>query len=277
MTTDFDTIESSRSRGAPNTLYKFSYLDQKFTYTDAEQPITFLGDEYTPIPIDRTSVAISGTLDKSTLTITLPSDNDVVELFRVYPPSGIVAVSVFQGHAEYGVDFKAVWIGRVLSCGRTDHTATITAEPVSTSMRRPGLRRRFQYGCPHALYGSQCKLAREDFTVTTTVDSLVTASLTLASGWNGSFDKANFVDGIVEWSPAGGQTQLRSILQVNAGTDTVVITGQMSGLTAGQTVKVSLGCNHQMSGCNTFNNILNYGGQPDIPTKNPVGVVNPYY
>lgn len=277
MATDFNSIETSRSRGAPNTLYKFTYLNRKFTYTDAEEPITFLGDSYVPIPVNRSGIATSGTLDKSTLTILLPDDNAVAELFRVFPPSDIVSVTVFQAHPDYAIDFKAVWTGRVLSCARAGHTATLTAEPVSTSMKRPALRRRFQYGCPHPLYGTQCKLNRNDFTVTTTVASLTGASLTLPSGWNGTFDKANFVDGIVEWAPTGGQTQLRSILQVNAGTDTILITGQIAGLTAGETVKISLGCNHQMSGCNSFNNILNYGGQPDIPLKNPAGFINPYY
>lgn len=273
----FDNFESSRSRGAPNTLYKFTYQNRVFAYTDAEESITFAGTEYVPVAIDRGAVSTSGTLDKATLTINASIDLPVVELFRVYPPSDVVGITVFQGHAEYEIDFLAVWTGRVISCSRAGSTATLLAEPVNTSMKRPGLRRRFQYGCPHVLYGPQCRANRASFTVTATVVSISRANIVLAGGWNSAFDKANFVDGILEWTGVAASTELRSILNVDGGADMITVTGQTAGLAPGQAVNVSLGCNHQMSGCNIFSNIQNFGGQPWIPTKNPIGFVNQYY
>jgi len=273
----FATYETSRSRGAPQTLYKFTYQDQVFAYTDAEQTVTFAGVEYEPIPVARGSVSTSGTFDRVTLTVDVPHDCEIAELFRVFPPSDVVGVTVFQGHTEDStIDFLAVWTGRVISCARDKTTASLLCEPVSTSMKRPGLRRRYQYGCPHALYGPQCRVVRASFTATATVSAANGATLTLESGWNGAFPEANFVDGMLE-CVINGATALRTILRVDAGSNQIVVSGKVAGLVAGGTVSLNPGCNHQMSGCNQFNNILNYGGQPWIPTKNPIGFVNQYY
>jgi len=273
----FEAFETSRSRGAPDTLYKFTFQSKIFAYTDAEQPITFGGVDYLPVPIRRGSLSSSGTLDKSTLTLNMPHNTDVVELFRVHPPSDIVNLTIFQGHHEDPENqFLAVWTGRVLSCPREKTEASVVCEPVSTSMRRPGLRRRYQYGCPHALYGPQCGVDRTAFTVTALVTSASGATIDLPNGWNGSFDSAKFVGGLAEWT-VDDVTELRTILRVNAADRRITVSGRVSGLAFGQTVKLSLGCNHLMSGCNVFANIHNFGGQPWIPKKNPVGFVNQYY
>lgn len=274
----FDTYERSRTRGAPDTLYRFTYQTRVFAYTDAEESITFSGTEYQPIPIDRNSLSTSGTLDKSTLRVDLPHDCEVAELFRVFPPSDVVAITVFQGHREDPAhQFLAVWTGRVISCSRETTTATVLCEPVSTSMKRPGLRRRYQYGCPHALYGPQCGVNREDFTVEAEVTAVSGATVTFGVGWNGAFAETQFVGGLLEWENADGVTELRTILRVNTGPNSLVVSGKVAGLAEGATVRLSLGCNHLMSGCNVFANIQNFGGQPWIPKKNPIGFVNNYY
>ena len=180
----FDEIESSRSRGIPDMLFKFVLGNSVYAYTDAETPIVFEAQEYTPTAIDYDAVSSSGSLDKTAMSIRMPHDLDVAELFRVFPPSDVVGVTIFQGHSDS--EFLAVYGGRVLSGSYEDSLATLRCEPVSTSMRRPGLRMRYQYGCPHALYGPACGLNREDFSFTHTVVEVANGRITLADGWEGS-------------------------------------------------------------------------------------------
>lgn len=273
----FETYETSRTQGGPQTLYRFSYQSQVFAYTDAEVSIIFEGTEYQPIPVDRGALSSSGSLDKTALSIDMPHDTGIAELFRVFPPSDVVVVTVFQGHDSYPeIDFLSVWTGRVLSASRQRTTCTLVCEPISTSMKRPGLRRRYQYGCPHALYGTQCGVNRADFSVTATVQSTSGATVTLETGWNGAFAETNFHDGLLEFTE-NGATALRTILRVNTALNRLTVSGKVAGLSAGDQVTLSLGCNHQMTGCETFSNIQNFGGNPWIPKINPLSFVNKFY
>ena len=56
----FQTIETSRQKGEPVTLYRFRYSETaNFAYTDAEQAITHGGITYEPIPIMRDAVIVA--------------------------------------------------------------------------------------------------------------------------------------------------------------------------------------------------------------------------
>jgi len=268
----FDARETSRSLGTPRTLIKFSYQNQMYAYTDNERAIVHDSVTYAPIPLRRDSITASGSLDKAALNITLPHDNPVCDLFKVAPPSERVVVTVFQGHLEEA-EYLAVWIGRVLSCARSRSEGTLRCEPASTSMRRPGLRRRYQYGCSHALYGPQCRAVREDFTVTPVTTYVSGARIGFANGWNGAFAEMRFAQGLFSFTDAG-ITHYRTILQVDQALNRILVTGVVPDLIVGSTVSLSLGCNHLEDGCNVFDNIQNFGGMPWIPTENPLGQKN---
>lgn len=274
----FEPIEESRALGEPIYLYLFRYgvaPDAYYAYTDADQPITVGSYTYTPIPIDVDAITASGTLDKSSITIRTPRTTGLAELFRVYPPSQVVTGTIFQGHANDPLlDFKAIWTGRIISCNREQFEAQFTCEPVSTSLRRNGLRRHYQYGCPHVLYGNGCRANKANATINTTAGNINGTTIALPTGWNGAIDPIKFVGGLVEFTGANG-SQTRTILSANSGA--VQVAGVPLGLVPGNNVAVVLGCNHQMNDCTALhNNILNYGGQPWIPTKNPVSNVSQY-
>lgn len=278
----FGARETSRTLGKPDTLIRFIHQSTYYAYTDAEQSITFGVDGagqplvYQPIPLRPDSVTASGTLDKAILKIQLPRSAEVCELFRVFPPSDVVSCTILQGH-QGDADFNVVWAGRSLSASHSGSTCTMNCEPISTSMKRPGLRRRWQYGCPLPLYGPQCKVVQANFTRTTEAISVSSAVVTLPAGWNGVFDPSRFLDGLIQWTTALGIVELRSIIRVDVANRRLTVSGRLSSLGAGDAVQVSLGCNHQMDGCDVFANIQNYGGQPWIPKQNPVGFVNQFY
>lgn len=283
----FSALEASRQQGEPVTLYQFAYGDNaNFAYTDAEQAISQpTGNPppndtitYEPTPIMREGIVASGTLDRSALTIRMPRDVGLADLFLVYPPSQVVSLFIRQGHLSDTPtpQFLVVWSGRVLSVGREGDECVVSCEPISSSLRRPGLRRHYQLGCPHVLYGPQCKADKASHSVTAVVSSLSGSSITLPAGWNGAFTASKFAEGVVEWVNDTGGTERRKILKVTG--NTLLLGGLLRDLEAGMSVSARLGCNHQMSDClELFNNIHNYGGCPWVPTENPIGFRNHYY
>lgn len=275
----FSGVEMSRADGMPVELFLFRYgtgSTNYYAYTNAEQAITHLGITYVPVPIGRDSLKSSGTLDKAALTVDMAVELELAELFRIYPPSQVVSLIIRQGHAnDPAAEFPVAWSGRVLGGSREGSVFSATCEPVATSMRRPGLRRNYQYGCPHVLYGTSCRANKAAATSSATVSSVTSNRVTLTSSWASSGLKPKYAGGIISWT-AGGRTEIRTILRVS--TDTLTCSGALSGMSAGMTVSVILGCNRTMDDCGTLHsNINNFGGQPWIPTKNPIGLTNNYY
>lgn len=286
----FETIETSRRLGQPVTLYLFIYGGEEgdtsvlyHAYTDAEQAITHEEITYEPVPVIRGTINSTGSLDKSTLDIRFPRDIGFAEQFRVYPPSQVTTLIIRQGHLsdpDSPQEFLVCWSGRVLSVGRERDECIISGEPVASSMRRPGLRRHYQYSCPHALYTQgtgMCNANKAAATVIGQVASISGTNVTLYPLWYGSFDPSKFTQGQFEWTNSEGRIEVRRILKLIT-TNTLSLGGLLRDLNVLDNVSVILGCNHQMDDClNLHNNIHNYGGCPWIPNKNPLGFRNQYY
>jgi hypothetical protein len=281
----FDAFESSRELGDPIQLFFFKYgpnLGDYFAYTDSTVQQAVGGVTYEPRPVKRDTISQDGTLDKSSIKINIDVGSEVAELFRVYPPAYVVSLIIKQGHiGDPDSEFLVIWAGRVVAAERQGGEAQLSAEPVSTSLRRPGLRRHYQYGCPHQLYGPQCRADKASKTVTATVSAVNGASVTLVAGWNGAFAAAKFLGGLFEWVNDDGQTDRRTILRI-AG-NVLSLSGVVQGLDPGDDVDAIVGCNHKAyaaedGDCQPLHdNILNFGGMRWIPVKNPIGNYNNYY
>lgn len=286
----FATYETSRDDGGPVQLFLFRYGNEAgeyYAYTSHAQELTVdhggsVGEiTYDPIPIQRDNINSNGTLDKSALKIGMDIGTDLAELFRVYPPSNVVTLTIYEGHIDDpDAEFIVVWAGRIVTAGREGSELVISGEPVSTQLRRPGLRRHYQYGCPHWLYGPQCGANKAAATVAGTVASISGSTVTLNSGWEGAFASAKFVRGMLEWTPSGGSVERRTIIAVSG--DTLSLSGIPKDLAASDSVDVVLGCNHkafssQGGDCEGLHdNLPAFGGHPWIPLKNVVNS-NPYY
>ncbi len=274
--------DASLSDGRPIELYEFRYGpgdNDVYLFTDAEKDFAIGDNVYVAAPISRGGITSSGTLDKTKLTVEVHITNPVVELFRVYAPSHTVVLTIWGGHEnDPDEEFLVIWAGRVLSCNRQageKFKAALTCEPASTSMRRPGLRRRYQLSCPHVLFGDKCGLDRADFLIEADVVSISGTTVTLAPGWSGVTTYTKFVGGMLNYTDDAGMIQYRTILRTPSAV-TLSLTGVLTGLLAGDTLQISRGCDHQLDTCrDEFNNVLNYGGFPWIPLKNPVKT-NPF-
>lgn len=279
----FGTRESSRHLGVPLKLFKIEgggvdSVIGPYCFCDGESAITRGLDTFNPWPIKVGDMSQDGTLDKSDIAVTLALGSPLDDIFLAYPPSEVVNLTVFEGHVGDAVtieNYPATWLGRIISASWQGNELELSCVPVSSAIKRPGLRRNYQIGCPHALYGDQCKANKAAATVARTLSTLAGNTITLSAALA---TPERFRGGLVEWTNADtGQKEIRTIASVATDGMSLTIRGMPRGLPASTTLEVSRGCNRQMSGCNQHGNILNYGGQPFIPLENPLSQKNQFY
>ena len=291
-------LEQSRTLGKPINFYLIEGAGDNFQETpvgpfgfnDGEQTMVlpwierFINGRNEPVPfidwpIKNSDITSDGTLDKSDLTVTMALGSALDSIFLAYPPSQVVNLTVFEGHVDDELipsNYPATWIGRILTSGREVNELTLNCQPVSSSIKRPGLRRNYQIGCPHVLYGNHCRANRAAATIQRTVSTINrnVINLTASIGVNQGLD----LGGLVEWiNVNNGLKEIRTITAMRPDGAAVTIRGVMRGLTPGTQINLIRGCNHLMSGCDTHSNILNYGGQPFIPLENPLSTKNQFY
>lgn len=274
----FDLVETSRFGGRPVELFAFRFGQNPgdvYAYTNAEEPITWQGITYRPVPIDRESIKADGTLDKSMNKITMPATLELPNLYLIYPPSRVVTLVIRQGHYDENDDmeFKVVGSGRVINVGFSGDEAEVGCESIVTSMRRTSLRRHYQYSCPHQLYGPDCKATKRQFPAI--VEDLDNTILTVRAGWNTSgFAPKKFLGGMAEWESTYN-VEPRTILRVLA-ENVFLLSGFLRELEIGDQVLLALGCAHDLRDCELVHaNVQNFGGDPWIPFDNPFGK-NPF-
>ena len=267
----YEQYETSQEQGQPIELYQFIYgptSASQYLYTNAEEEVSTGVGTFEPIAISRDNYHVAGKTDKNQINIRIPVKVEMSSLFTAYPPPQPVAVIIFQGHANDPANqFVAVWNGRVLSTAKEGREQVLTCESTIVSLKRPGLRRNYQYGCPYVLYGPGCFANKANATMQAQVEDVVDGNLVLSADWYGEIDPQLFVGGMIEWTSELGN-ESRTILRLTE-ENQLVLLGPIRGLAAEDTINIVRGCDHKKSGCMSHENILNYGGQPWIPLKNP--------
>lgn len=264
----FESRELSDELGAPIELFEFRYGPERLYYTSAERPVTLLSRVWTPVPVGRTEIEETSEMSRQAVTLTLPAQSDIANLFRVAPPSEVVEVLIRGVHlTDESEGIASVWVGRVLNCKYDGARAELSCESIRTSIRRQGLRRPYQRSCPHVLYGLRCAVPRathrlEDQVTFVSGATLIVPDVALQPD-------GYYAGGEVEWERGAGRYE-RRMIRIHI-SDTLVLTHPIQGLTGATTIAILPGCAHEPGDCaNKFGNLPNYGGWP-IPQRNPFG------
>lgn len=266
----YDSHEQSTQDGRPKLRVLFAVGSVEYRYTNEEHIVADSDGAWIPAPIEFGEFSQTNEMAKDPLKIVLPRDNDVALLFLGGVPEQSTSVTVLRLHTnDVTEDYKLYWKGRVAGASATGDAVTLDCENIFTSMRRPGLRDRYQVGCRHVLYGRGCGLDKDDFGVAAMATAAAGFAVTIT--YSDSNDPA-FVGGMLQTADgfyrdiiahAGSSiTLLRPLKSLE---DAIALSGP-------QAVTVYPGCAHTISDCkDSFNNLLNYGGFPWIPQKNPFG------
>lgn len=263
----YDAVERSAAGGRPVEIYAFARGSITWRYTSADRDVVVESRTHKAAPIKRGSLEQGPELNRSGLKLTVPRDLDVVQQYQLAPPSEPVVLILRQYHEGDG-EPVLVWSGRIVSVSFKATQAEINLEPVATSMRRTGLRRRYQGPCPHVLYGPGCALAAPDWAVSGTVTAVANLQVTAAvfatqpDGW--------WEGGYIQWLVATGTYERRFIFAHTG--DTIEVDALPFDLPVGTVLDAFPGCDHTLATCDEkFDNAPNYGGMPFIPRKNPFG------
>lgn len=264
----YDTKEISADLGRPVDIFTFARGPQQWLYTSADRDVTVSAEVYDSVAILRPGIAQGGELNRAGLKLTVARDFPIAVLFRAGIPSETITLRIRQYHDGDG-SVVAIWNGRVVNVARVGDLAEILCEPISTSIRTTGLRRRYQRSCPHVLYGPACGVVASSFDLAGTVSAL--SGLTVTATAFGTQPDGYWEGGYIEWSPSAGIYE-RRFIDGHTG-NTVTLMTQPLGLAVSNSITIFPGCDHTMGagGCAKFSNVPDYGGFPDIPLKNPFG------
>ncbi|HUV85393.1 MAG TPA: phage BR0599 family protein [Methanosarcinales archaeon] len=254
----YDSIEASVNEGKPIELYDFAAGVTHYRYTSGPEDVTYSTQVYSTEMISRSELELSDNAFKNELEIKINRDNIFAQKFIEAPIDGMVSLTIYRGH---GTDFVTFWAGVISQVSFNSDEIVISASPRTSSMSRIGLRRKYQKLCNHPLYSGLCTVVPSSFKVTGTiasVDGTTIVSGDFATKANGWFLGGKFVLGSAE-----------RLITSHSGS-TITISRKINAAVAGNSFTAYAGCDHTQLTClNKFSNLLNYGGQPWIPVKNP--------
>lgn len=259
----YTATENSATQGRPVELYRFALGPQRWTFTSGQTAVVYLSETYAPAPIRRSGIEQGNEINRSGLEITLPRDNPLAALFISSPPEGVVSVTLYRFHAsDTATETIVLWKGRVGGARLSGSELVLKCEPVATSLKRPGLRARYQLICRHALYSAGCGALAATYRVDGTVAAVSGTAIQVAAA--ASQPDGYFVAGMLTTANAGSR-----MIVGHSGINLTLV-APMPGLTAGMDVQLYAGCDHSVATCrDRFSNLANFGGFPFIPVKNP--------
>lgn len=257
----YSTIEASLELGAPVELYEFRQgFDTRYMTTGLAD-VLYAGNTYVPTAMRRGSIKQTTDMLKDSLSITFPRANSFVREFIGYAPDLVTSLTILRGHVGDG-DYQVYWKGRVVGSESSENEVSLECESVFTSLRRPGLRARFEYGCRHTLYQGGCRLLKDTYAVTGTLVGVTGGIVEVSSA--GAYANGYFTGGMF----ASPQGSLRYV--VGHSNSLLQLSRPIPDLVAGGTVTIYPGCDHTTETCKTkFSNLNNFGGFPFIPARNP--------
>jgi len=280
----FDSQEESVQDGAPIELFRFTTLEERFTYTSGTTPFDFENETYSPRAIGRSGDEIESVSESRQLAVTLPTDDLLVRRYYVSLPSSQDRLEVFRLHTTDGADPEVVKIfdGLVATVSASgEDKATVNALSRSSLLERTVPTQTTRNLCNHVLYDERCKVFDSLFSLDAEVTAVsadgllltVQASGVLGATGNGlsaqlTADPEFFNAGTLERGGFERRT-IRGVVDIGGDSAQVRTILPFATIPTGATFRIFAGCDHSFPTCRTkFDNEENYGGFPYVPRKN---------
>ena len=264
----FWTVEQSVASGAPIELHEFRAAGTStyWRYADAPEDVVFNGNTFAAIYIKGGAIEAGSNALRNQVEVVIDPDCSL--------PVACVAAAPEQPiqYARYklqGAEYVRNYTGEVIAVRFTqsDRTSAPEARLVidagHNKLRIGTLLPRYGRLCGVPLYSHACGVDPASFSYTGVLDTVSGTTVT-------SDDLPVELDGQF----AGGRfTALSFSRKILTHTSyTLALSAPISGLASSLSFSVRLGCDHTPIWCDeVFDDLLNYRGQPFIPTKNPFG------
>jgi len=223
-----------------------------------------------PSAISHGSVVQSSDPRRVDLGVSFPLSDPFARRYLGPRGRAVTTLTIFRGHEQVPAEVVAHWKGRIVSARITGRRITLRCESLFTSMRREGVRAKYQRLCRHALYSRGCRLDIESFFLADTATARQGLSITLPEA--AGLPEGWFRGGVLRHAGVLG------FITVHVG-DALTLSGRLPALETAiddpatlAPVEFAPGCDLRRDTCKArFDNLLNFGGFPDIPGRNPFG------
>lgn len=266
----FDVYEKSSWDGQPAELYEFRLGTTVWRHTNVDTNLVHGGFTWSAQQISRSESEQGAEINREPITITVPRDHVVANLFLAQPPGGIVLVTVYRYHRTDPDEEDSIqYQGRIVSVAWSASQATMQCDSNWTSVRAPGLIRKFGAECPWTLYQDGCLVNALSYQLLDTVSS-VSGMVVQVAGASAHADNY-YAGGTVVWHDSMGATHTRWIVEHTG--EYLTLAAPIHGMGGGDPVEVYPGCDFTTATCESkFDNLDNYGGWPYTPTESPFEV-----
>jgi uncharacterized phage protein (TIGR02218 family) len=258
----YESLEISAYSGHPKELFEFVVSGETYRYTSYQADITYNGFTYTAIPIKRSRVQQTNDMPKSEVEIRVPRDNEMVGELVGGMPEAPISVAIYRGQGSNWIVF---WKGRAMGRTYEGDEAIFKCIPTFSSLKRIGIRRRYQANCPYTLYdGHSCKVLRTSFEYTGVINLIDGVEIT--NSISGAYADDYFTGG---WFSNG--INVERMIYNHTGS-VLRLSRAIPSMSVGDNIYIYPGCDRTLATCNDkFSNVLNYGGLPAMPARNPFG------
>jgi len=267
--TSFADYETSVAGSRPLEIYEFTADGSTTRYTSAATDLTVGVNTYTAIPIRRSAITTSQGR-KDTLTITFSRDNSYALGFLNANPAAITTVAIYRLQVDETPTFntKALIYKGTLSSGnyaKGGEEISLLCRSIESVSGKPMPDLKFMGMCNHTLFDNQCGVSTTGFSLLLAPVTAVSGTVITVTGANSQAD-GYWAGG---WCKPSGLNEFRMVIS-HSGNDLTVLLPFTQNITGSQ-IDVYAGCDHRFDGdcSNKFDNVLNFGGFPYVPTKNP--------
>lgn len=225
---------------------------------------------YTTTTISRGSTKVDGQdVSVNNLSVFLGNETDLSQaaLAREFQNLRLTLTVL----TKYDDDYLVVWKGRLSVIKPRDADVEFTFESNITSERRHTLKMVWSRECPHRLYDANCRALKADHKVTLDVVGPVDSAMTTWEFTSGDIDPDEFPQLFLGMGTLTDDSAPHTILDAQDGGSVGILQFKTPWDISVETeIFAYKGCDKLIATCkDTFDNVLNFGGFPLIPAKNP--------
>lgn len=257
----YTLYDKSADKGSPYELFTFLCATGNYYYTNNGEKVTYEGNEYSPLQITRGVLEFNAVTDSVVTTqITVPNN---CQLFYdhgrglVHPDMSVEVRRFHRGTT--GSRLRSA--GRVISHSVANERYTLEiANTVQTEVQRSVAPVYYDTKCNHVLGDARCKINRALFSKATHIMAITDYTVTVE---NDGHSNGALVGGEIV---VGGERHTILDNQDNL----ITLAYPFVEAKAGDDCTLYRDCDRMFTTCrDVFNNELQYGGYPLLPTVNP--------